>query len=166
MELRDIDEVNRQLEKCNIDLEPEVLDTDDVRELLAGYAKTKKLASYGEAMLAARLDDAATVARSSGVSVGKAKAAVDFGNSLKDADEVREAFKSGELSSDQVTEISKAEVASPGSSTELLKLAREESFQALRESSRRVVLEAEQHRAWLRASTRLAEPAPTETSSA
>jgi hypothetical protein len=97
-------------------------------------------------MLAAKLDDAAVVARATGVSLGKAKAAVDTGKSLKAADDVRDAFKSGEISLDQATEIAKAEQASPGSSIELLKVSHEESFQALREKSRKVVLDAEQHR--------------------
>ena len=47
---------------------------------------------------------------------------------------------------DQASEIATAEKASPGSSSELLKLAQDESFQTLREKSRKVVLEAEQHR--------------------
>ena len=141
-----MDEAIKQIEKSNIDLEPEVLDAHAVRELLLRYAKAEKLVSYGKTMLAAKLDDAEMVARTTGVSVGKAKAAVDTGNSLKAADEVREAFKSGEISVDQASEIATAEKASPGSSTELLKLAQEESFQTLREQSRKVVLEAEQHR--------------------
>ena len=141
-----MDEAIKQIEKSNIDLEPEVLDAHAVRELLLRYAKAEKLVSYGKTMLAAKLDDPEMVARTTGVSVGKAKAAVDTGNSLKGADEVRDAFKSGELSLDQASEIAKAEHASPGSSTELLKLAQEESFQTLREQSRKVVLEAEQHR--------------------
>lgn len=122
------------------------MDADSVRELLSRYAKAKKLVSYGETMLAAKLDDTAAVARASGVSLGKAKAVVDTGNSLKSADELRDAFRSGELSSDQAAEIAKAEKASPGSSSELLKVAQEESFQALLEKSRKLVLEAEQHR--------------------
>ena len=141
-----MDEAIKQIEKSNIDLEPEVMDAPSVRELLSRYAKAEKLVSYGKTVLAAKLDDATVVARASGVSLGKAKAAVDTGNSLKAADEVREAFKSGELSVDQAAEISKAEQASPGSSTELLKVAQEDSFQALREKSRKIVLEAEQHR--------------------
>ena len=98
--------------------------------------------------------------------MGKAKAAVDTGNSLKSADEVRDAVRSGELSLDQASEIATAENASPGSSTELLKLAQDESFQALREKSRKVVLEAEQHRTSPRANTRPEGPAATRTSSA
>ncbi|HZJ51545.1 MAG TPA: HNH endonuclease [Actinomycetota bacterium] len=141
-----MDEAIKQIEKSNIDLEPEVMDADSVREFLSRYAKAKKLVSYGETVLAAKLDDAAAVARATGVSVGKAKAVVDTGNSLKSADELRDAFRSGEVSSEQAAEIAKAEVASPGSTTELLKVAQEESFQALSDQSRRLVLEAEQHR--------------------
>ena len=141
-----MEEAIRQIEKSNIDLEPEVLEAPAVRELLSRYAKAKKLVCYGETMLAAKLDDPALVARTTGVSVGKAKAVVDAGNSLKGADDVREAFKSGEISLDQAGEIARAEQASPGSSRQLLELAQEESFQALREKSRKLVLEAEQHR--------------------
>jgi hypothetical protein len=146
MEFTAMDEAIKQIEKSNIDLEPEVLDAHTVRELLFRYARAKKLVSFGETMLAAKLDDAAIVADATGVSLGKAKAAVDTGKSLKGADEVRDAFKSGEISVDQASEIAKAEQASPGSSTELLKVSHEESFQALREKSRKVVLNAEQHR--------------------
>ncbi len=141
-----MDEAIKQIEKSNIDLEPELLDAPAVRELLSRYAKAEKLVSYGKTMLAAKLDDTAAVARATGVSLGKAKAAVNTGNSLKSADEVRDAFKSGEISLDQATEIARAEQSCPGSSPKLLKVAQEESFQALRERSRKVVLEAEQHR--------------------
>jgi len=141
-----MDEAIKQIEKSNIDLEPEVLDAHSVRELLSRYAKAEKLVSYGKTMLAAKVDDATVVASTTGVSVGKAKAAVDTGRSLQEADQVREAFKSGAISLDQATEIARAEQSSPGSSTELLKLAQEDSFQALKERSRKLVLEAEQHR--------------------
>ena len=65
-----MDEAIKQIEKSNIDLEPEVLDAPAVQELLSRYAKTKKLVSYGETMLAAKLGDAAVVARTTGVSLG------------------------------------------------------------------------------------------------
>ena len=159
MEFTAMDEAIKQIEKSNIDLEPEVLDAPAVRELLSRYAKAKKLVSYGETMLAAKLGDAAVVARTTGVSLGKAKAAVDTGNSLKSADEVRDAFRSGELSLDQASEIATAENASPGSSTELLKAAREESFPALRERPSSIG-------GWLSASITLAGPAAIWTSSA
>ena len=79
MEFTAMDEAIKQIEKSNIDLEPEILDAPAVRELLSRYAKAKKLVSYGETMLAAKLDDATVVARATGVSLGKAKAAVDTG---------------------------------------------------------------------------------------
>jgi hypothetical protein len=88
MEFTAMDEAIKQIEKSNIDLEPEVVDAHTLRELLSRYAKAKKLVSYGETMLAAKLDDAAMVARATGVSLGKAQAAVDTGKSLKAADEV------------------------------------------------------------------------------
>jgi hypothetical protein len=113
MEFSSMDEAIRQIEKSNIDFEPEVLDAHAARELMSRYARAKKLVSYGETMLAAKLDDAEVVARTTGVSIGKAKAAVDTGNSLKGADEVRDAFRSGEISVDQATEIAMAENCSP-----------------------------------------------------
>ncbi|MGI8520964.1 MAG: hypothetical protein ACR2MC_10265 [Actinomycetota bacterium] len=71
MEVTSMDEAIKQIEKSNIDLEPEVLDAPAVQELLARYAKAKKLVSYGETMLAAKLGDAEMVARTTGVSLGK-----------------------------------------------------------------------------------------------
>ena len=58
-----MDEAIKQIEKSNIDLEPDVMDTHAVGELLSRYAKAKKLVSYGETMLAAKLDDPEMVAR-------------------------------------------------------------------------------------------------------
>ena len=146
MGFRDIKEAVTWLEKANADLEPELLSAHAAREQLALYARAEKLTAYGTTVLARRLDNASEVARTTGVSVGRAKAAVDTGKALADADEVRAAFKGGDISLDQATEIARAEQSCPGSSTELLKVAHEESFQALREKSRKVVLEAEQHR--------------------
>ncbi len=71
MEFHSMDEAIRRIEKSNIDLEPEVLDAPAVIELLSRYAKAEKLVSYGKTMLAAKLDDPAVVARSTGVSLAK-----------------------------------------------------------------------------------------------
>ncbi|MDQ3217019.1 MAG: hypothetical protein M3Q18_04040, partial [Actinomycetota bacterium] len=73
MEFTAMDEAIKQIEKSNIDLEPEVLDAPAVRDLLSRYAKAKKLVSYGETMLAAKLGDATVVARTTGSSLGKAQ---------------------------------------------------------------------------------------------
>jgi hypothetical protein len=133
------------VEKTNANLEPELLTVEAARKVLARYARIKKLAAYGEALLAHRLDDAVTVARATGTSMGKAKATVDTGASLEEADEVKEALKGGAISLDQASEIARAERACPGVSGELLAVAQERSFHVLRDKARKVVLEAEQH---------------------
>jgi HNH endonuclease len=146
MQTASIDEAITWLEKANADLEPELLSAEATKHLLASYAKAEKLAAYGKTMLANKLDDAFAIAHASGTSMGKAKAIVDAGKTLSDTDEVREAFKNGDISLDQATEISRAEQKSPGSASELLSVAHRETFQVLRDKARKVVLEAEQHR--------------------
>ena len=141
-----VTEAAELLEKANANLEPELIPIDAARELLDGYARIKKLASFGEAVLARRIDDASAVARATGTSMGQAKKTVETGAALKDAPEVGDALARGEVSLDQASEIAKAEQARPGSAAELLKVATEESFHVLRDEARRVKLEAEQHR--------------------
>jgi hypothetical protein len=133
-------------EKGNAGLEPDLMTSEDARELQAEYARLKKLAAYGETMLARKLEDPEELARVTGTSVGKAKATVETAKVLKESGEVTAAFAGGDISLDQATEIARAEQASPGSATALLKTAETESFQVLRESARKVVLEAEQRR--------------------
>jgi HNH endonuclease len=144
MESTPIIEAIAWLEKANADLEPELVGAASARELLAAYARAEKLASFGKTVLARKLDDAAELARVSGTSVGKAKATVDTGKTLRDADGLRHAFGSGDISLDQATEIAKAEHARPGCATELLPVAATEAFHVLKERARKIALEAEQ----------------------
>jgi hypothetical protein len=144
MESTPIDEAVAWLEKANADLEPELLSAASARKLLAAYARAEKLASFGVAALARRLDDASHIARTTVVSAGKAKATVDTGKALRDADGLRHAFGSGDISLDQATEIAKAEHARSGSATELLPVAAAEAFHVLKERARKITLEAEQ----------------------
>jgi HNH endonuclease len=146
MGFMDITEAVTWLEKANADLEPELLSADAARDELALYARAEKLAAYGKTVLARKLDDPVEVARATGVSVGKARAALDTGQALTEADEVRDAFKDGAISLDQAGEIARAEQASPGSSSELLAVAQNEAFHVLRDKARKTVLEAEQGR--------------------
>jgi hypothetical protein len=141
-----IDQAITWLEKANADLDPELLAADAARDLLAAYARAEKLASFGRTVLARRVDDATEVARVTGTSVGKAKAAVEAGRALGDAADVRGAFQGGDISLDQATEIAKAEQARPGSGRELLSVAHSESFHVLKERARRLVLDAAQCR--------------------
>ncbi|MGH2754789.1 MAG: HNH endonuclease [Actinomycetota bacterium] len=133
-------------EKGNADLEPELMTVEAARELRAEYARLKKIAEYGETVLTRKLDDAEEAARVAGTSVGKAKAVIATGRSLRDSGEVAAAFAGGDISLDQAAEIVRAEEAAPGSATALLETAATESFQVLRDKARRTVLETEQHR--------------------
>jgi 5-methylcytosine-specific restriction endonuclease McrA len=140
------DEALAFIEKSNADLEPELMESEEARELLETYAKIEKAAAYGRTVLAQKLDDAEHLAKVTGTSVGKAKETVETAKALKSSGEVSAAFSSGDISFDQAKEIARAEVASPGSSQELLKTAASESFQVLRDRARKTVLEAEQGR--------------------
>jgi len=141
-----IDDAIASLEKANADLQPDLFDENEARDMLAAFAQAEKLASFGKTMMAQRVQDAQAVAKMTGVSVGKAKSVVEAGKALSERPEVRGAFRSGSISLDQAAEIARADVASPGAASELLAMANRESFQVLRERSRRVVLEAEQHK--------------------
>ena len=112
------------LEKANANLEPELLTAESARRLLDEYARAEKLASYGKAVPARRVDDAAAVARATGTSMGVAKQTVEAGVALADAPEVGDALGRGEVSHDQAGEIARAERARPGCSGELLSVAR------------------------------------------
>jgi hypothetical protein len=82
METTLIKEAITWLEKSNADLEPGLLSADGARAMLDDYARAEKLAAYGRTVLAQRIADAAEVARATGVSMGKARAALDAGDAL------------------------------------------------------------------------------------
>jgi hypothetical protein len=142
MDVSLIDEAVTWLEKANADLEPELLDAEGARRLLGAYARAEKLAAFGKTVLADRVADAPTVARATGTSVAKAQATDATAEALRDADVARDAFKGGELSGDQATEIAWAEQVCPGAGVELVAVAGSESFQVLRERARKIVLES------------------------
>jgi len=141
-----MDEAIKWLEKANADLTPELMTADFARDRLAKYARAEKLAAFGRTLLARKLDDAAEIARAAGTSLGKAKATVEAAAALGDAGETRDAFRKGDISLDQASEIAKAEQARPGSAAELLDLAGKESFHVLKDKARRVVSDAEQYK--------------------
>ena len=140
-----VDEAIELLEKANADLEPELLLAADARRLMKAYARAEKLCSYGVAALTRKIDDTTQVARATGSSAGKAKTVVATGKVLGSCDELATAMQTGKVSLDQAAEIASAEQSAPGVARELLKIAQKESFNVLREESRRKKLEAEQH---------------------
>ncbi len=106
----------------------------------------QRLAAFGVATLARKLDDASELALATGTSVGKAKDTVATGKVLGHSEELSEALRHGDISLDQATEIATAERSAPGSAGELLATARDETFLVLKDRARRVRLEAEQHK--------------------
>jgi hypothetical protein len=67
MAISALEEAVAVVEKANANLEPELMGVDAARSLLASYARIRKLASYGEAVLARRVEDASEIARLSAV---------------------------------------------------------------------------------------------------
>jgi hypothetical protein len=141
-----IDQAVELLEKANADLEPELLPAAEARELLASYARARRLIDYGIASLARKVDDAPTLARVTGTSMGAAKAAVATGKVMATSDDLSAALQHGAVSLDQAGEIASAEESSPGAAKDLVAVAKDEAFHALRDRARRIKLEAEQHR--------------------
>jgi hypothetical protein len=145
MEVAPVQEANELLEKANADLEPELLSSPAARELLEAYARAQRLAAFGVAALARKLNDASEIARVTGTSMGKSKATVATGRALTSADELNDALQQGDISLDQAAEIALAENSSPGAAKELVGVAQEEPFHVLKDKARKVKLEAEQH---------------------
>ena len=146
MEFKQVMRANELLEKANANLEPELLAAADAQELLEAYARTQRLAAFGVAALARKLDDPSGIARSTGSSMGKAKDTIATGKVLSGSAPLEDALKHGEVSLDQAAEIARAEESAPGSAEDLLKVAQEESFHVLRDKARKTKLEAEQHK--------------------
>jgi hypothetical protein len=133
------------LEKANADLEPELLTVADAQTCLEAYARARRLVDFGIAALARRIDDASSLARVTGTSIGKAKDTVATAKVLGDSDDLSDALRHGDISMDQATEIARAEESAPGAAKDLLAVAQEQPFNVLREKARKAKLEAEQH---------------------
>ena len=148
MTVRRTNELDRAidlLEKANADLDPEGLTLAQAKKLLASYARAEKLASFGVAALARKIDDAEQVAKLAGTSMGKAKAVVTTGKVLSQSHDLSKAMARGKVSLDQASEIASAEQSAPGAARDLLKVAASQSFHALKDQARATKLEAEQH---------------------
>jgi hypothetical protein len=144
VEVAYVDEAIALLEKADADLEPELLSVPAARKLLEAYARVERLGAFGVAAVARKLDDAA-LARVTGTSVGRAKETVATGKVMGESNELDGALRHGDISLDQATEIAKAEESCPGAATELVAVAKNESFHALKDKALKTKLEAEQH---------------------
>jgi hypothetical protein len=146
MEFSHVEQANELIEKANANLEPELLGAAAARELLEAYARTQRLAAFGIAALARKLDEAPSLAQLTGTSLGKAKETIATGKVLGSSAPLEDALKHGNVSLDQATEIARAEESAPGAATELLTVAQKESFHVLKERARKAKLEAQQHK--------------------
>lgn len=146
MELARLEEAVEVLEKANAGLEPDLLSIPDAKEHLRLYARVGRLATFGVAALARKLDDAPKLAQVTGTSIGKAKETLATSVVLGGSAPLNEALRRGDISIDQATEIARAEGASPGAAKELLQVAQEQPFHVLREKARKAKLEVEQRR--------------------
>jgi HNH endonuclease len=146
MEASNVEQAVELLEKANAELQAELLPAAVADRLLAAYARAEKLAGFGVAALAVKRNDPCELARITGTSIGKAKAVVATGRALPSSGELTSALAHGDISVDQAGEIAAAEESSPGAATELLEIAKKQSFHVLKDTARKAKLEAEQHR--------------------
>jgi hypothetical protein len=141
-----LDRAIELLEKANANLDPDLMGAADARRTLKRFAQAEKLVAFGVASLARRIDDAEQVARATGTSAGKARVVVETGKVMASSDDLSFAMQQGKVSLDQANEIASAERSAPGVARDLLKVAKTESLQVLKDRSRKAKLEAEQHR--------------------
>ncbi|MDQ4027194.1 MAG: hypothetical protein M3214_03975, partial [Actinomycetota bacterium] len=146
MQVTFVDDAIEALEKANAGLDVKLLNRETACRLLEAYARAQKLAAFGVAALASKLDDNSEVARAVGVSAGRARAVVQTGKTMSDADDLSAAMQHGDISLDQAAVIASAEESAPGAAAELVAVAQNESFHVLRHRARKAKLEAEQHR--------------------
>ncbi|MQB00093.1 MAG: hypothetical protein GEU78_07325 [Actinobacteria bacterium] len=144
--IESLDRAIEDLEKANAGLEPELLTAAQARKALATYARAQKLVAFGIASVSRKVDDADAVAKTTGTSVGKAKAVVATGQVMAWSGELTSALQHGRISLDQAAVIALAVESAPGAAKDLLTVAKEQNFRALKDEARRVKLEAEQHR--------------------
>lgn len=145
-QLAELKELRRRIDKFNAGLEPDLVENSFVRSMMEEVVGIGRGADFAAATLARKINDAGAVARTAGTSMGQAKATIEMGYNLKAAPELGEALKSGEVSIEQASEIAKAEASVPGVVDELVRVAKEQPFIVLKETARRIKLEAEQHR--------------------
>jgi hypothetical protein len=143
---QDIDDALALIERANARLRPGELSRPEARSLIDAYGRIVKLGGFGVATLSPSLGDAAAVARVSGTSLGRARAAVATGTTIQASPDLNAAMRQGTVSLDQAAEIARAEEAAPGSARTLVKVAQRDAFHVLKDKARKMKLEAEQHR--------------------
>ena len=145
----ELEEATRTLERAVGELEPELLDVDRAVALLGSFARLRKLAEAGTALVARRLDacgahrrdghasTAHLVAAKAGIGLDRAIDTVETGRRVRDQAETDHALRSGALSIDQAALVSEAVAADPAAESRLLATAGRETLRTLRDRSPR-----------------------------
>ena len=144
----DLVELVRVLRAALIDFEPEMFSGEDCAVLVEELATTEKVCAAARVRAAARAgacgahkrrgfaDVSDWLGRVSGSSAGSAKTALDTAAALVAHPEVKAALETGELSLAQARELVRTEAECPGSATELLDVAKQNSLKTLKELAR------------------------------
>ncbi len=143
MERRLLSEVVGRLEEANSGLLSEPRSRVEAEALLGLYVRVEKLAAFGKATLAARVGDATSLARVSGVSVGQARRAIETGKRITGMPRLARAAQQAVVSLDQADEIARTSEVAPAAVDDLLNLARNESFGVLKQKARTIRLDAQ-----------------------
>ncbi|MGH8985521.1 MAG: DUF222 domain-containing protein [Acidimicrobiia bacterium] len=151
------------LESVARDLEPGCLDGRDAAALVELVARGERICASIKALAARRVDETKVwrddghrsaghwLAERSGETVGAATRALETVRALDDLPETDAAFRAGDLSATQASEITSAASADPHAERELLDSARQTSVQGLRDRCRRTRATAEaDDAAWAR----------------
>jgi hypothetical protein len=141
-------ELAEVLRAALVSFQPEVYSGEDCATLAEKLAALEKVSAPARVRAAARAGACGAhrqrgfaevsdwMARATGSTAGSAKAALETAAALELQPEAKAALEAGELSFAQARELVKTEAAVPGSTADLLDVAKSESFRTLREQAR------------------------------
>ena len=138
----------RALRAALVSFQPELWSGEDCAVLVEELAAVEKVSAVVRARAAARAgesgahrergfaDVADWMARATGTTAGSAKTALQTVAALESQPEAKAALEAGELSIAQARELVRTEAAVPGSTVELLDVAKGQSLRTLKEQAR------------------------------
>lgn len=156
--LRDLEEQEHALAALCSTLDPAVLHDQDVPTAFDVLAHMHKLIGGAMVRMAARYDEVGdwkrsgsrsaedAIARKTGTSVGQAKRSLQTSKNLTNTPGVDNALRQGDLSPDQADAISSGATASPDDEDELIRTAKKEPLQSLKQRAADVRARADKDR--------------------
>lgn len=141
-------ELARALRTALVSFRPDDWSGEECATLVEELAAVEKVSAAARVRAAARVGSCGVhrergfaavadwMARATGSTAGAAKAALETGEALEAQPEAKAALDAGELSFAQARELVRTEAAVPGSTAELLDLAKGQSLRALKDEAR------------------------------